>query len=250
MTLDSYKMINVNKVLKDFYLVCQPVVRVHHTLILDDVVDYEILIRSKVSERFPYKEFKLLTAHEDTNAKFLHWFEQKIIDILNDFNSYRFDINIDPQQLSFFSTWRFFKRMAPFHQNLAVEITEAIPLESKSTKMQNDLPTLYLHRLKKMGFTTVIDDIDSGQNTLKLVTDNLHNIDRIKLSLLAFKELDSSVLLSFLKSWHQLADCYHLELVIEGIDNIEDVAALVDNDFLIQQGFYWQKPEVITLNKS
>ncbi|KRL04486.1 C-di-GMP-specific phosphodiesterase [Liquorilactobacillus oeni DSM 19972] len=191
-----------------------------------------------------------MTAREESNAALLKWFSSELTNVIKSHAASKFDINIDPQQLGFLSTWNFFKKLTAFNKNIAVELTEAIPLESNSIKMQNSLPTLYLNRLKKMGFTTVIDDIDSGQNTLKLITDNLHNIDRIKISLLAFKNLDSQVLLSFLKAWHVLADHYGLELVIEGTNNLEIVKSLVANDFLIQQGFYWQKPQIITLNNS
>lgn len=228
-----------------FYMVCQPIFRVQTNKLIKEVVDYEILIRSKRDNRFPYGAFNRLIESELCNEKLISWFENSLNDILEKFPDYKFNINIDPQQFKFNKTWEFLERLSSKKKRVAIEITESIPLNRNFEAQTFFLKNPPLIRLKKLGFKTVLDDVDAGQNSLQLVSDNIENIDRLKISLVAFNGLPDEVVFQFLEAWFLLAKNYGFEFVVEGIDNEETVNRLIRKEVFMQQGFFWQRPYIL-----
>ncbi|MFT8823919.1 MAG: EAL domain-containing protein [Liquorilactobacillus mali] len=231
--------------LKQFYLVCQPIVKVHANSLLKSIVDYEVLIRSRKNDRFPFDAFRKLIECEAYNDVLIEWFEWEFKNLLHKFPDYKFDINIDPQQFKYPRTWVFIKNISDEHQRIAIEITETIPLNKEFTTQDEFFKKSPLAVLKKIGFKTVIDDIGTGQNSLQLVANNLEKIDRLKISLLAFRGLRNDVIFQFLEAWFNLANKYNFEFVVEGIDNKITAKNLVSGGLIMQQGFFWQEPHVL-----
>ncbi|MFT8477065.1 MAG: EAL domain-containing protein [Liquorilactobacillus sp.] len=231
--------------LQQFYLVCQPIIRIRSSQLIESVADYEVLIRSKRDNKFPFNAFRKLIECEAYNNVFIEWFEKEFNYLLQKFPNYKFDINIDPQQFKYPRTWIFIDSILPECRRIAVEITEAIPLNKEFAAQDKFFKKSPLSVLKKMGFKTVVDDIGTGQNSLQFVANNLQDIDRLKISLVAFRGLRDDATYLFLKAWFHLANKYNFEFVVEGIDNEITATSLISSGLDMQQGFFWQKPHVL-----
>ncbi|MDN7145049.1 EAL domain-containing protein [Liquorilactobacillus mali] len=242
--MTEYK-VHILDELKQFYLVCQPIVRIQANQLIESVADYEVLIRSRRNDKFPFETFRKLIESETYNDIFIKWFEKEFRYLLQKFPDYKFDINIDPQQFKYPRTWVFINNISDEHQRIAIEITETIPLNKEFTTQDEFFKKSPLAVLKKIGFKTVIDDIGTGQNSLQLVANNLEKIDRLKISLLAFRGLRNDVIFQFLEAWFNLANKYNFEFVVEGIDNKTTARKLISSGLIMQQGFFWQKPRVL-----
>ncbi|EJF00048.1 EAL domain-containing protein [Liquorilactobacillus mali] len=242
--MTEYK-VHILDELKQFYLVCQPIVRIQANQLIESVADYEVLIRSRRNDKFPFETFRKLIESETYNDIFIKWFEKEFRYLLQKFPDYKFDINIDPQQFKYPRTWVFINNISDEHQRIAIEITEAIPLNKEFATQDEFFEKSPLPVLKKIGFKTVIDDIGTGQNSLQFVSNNLQNIDRLKISLVAFRGLRSDIIYRFLEAWCNLANKYNFEFVVEGIDNKITAKNLVSGGLIMQQGFFWQEPHVL-----
>ncbi|MFT8556119.1 EAL domain-containing protein [Liquorilactobacillus hordei] len=231
--------------LKQFYLVCQPIIRIQTNELIESVVDYEVLIRSRRNDRFPFDAFRKLIEYEGYNDIFIEWFEKEFRYLLQKFPDYKFDINIDPQQFKYAKTWMFINSISNECNRVGIEITESIPLNDEFATQDEFFKKTPLSVLKKMGFKTVVDDIGTGQNSLQFVANNLQDIDRLKISLVAFRGLRSDVTYKFLEAWFNLSRKYDFEFVVEGIDNEITAKDLVSSGLIMQQGFFWQKPHIL-----
>ena len=66
-------------------------------------------------------------------------------------------------------------------------------------------------------------------------------IQRIKLSLLVFKNEDHETTRNFVNAWLTFATHHHLDFVIEGIADRQLAETFAGNPTILQQGFYWSK---------
>ena len=61
------------------------------------IVGYEFLLRSKKNNRFPTKEFNLLTQNNENNLIFMKWLQQKLLSELKNKPTKTISFNLNPQ---------------------------------------------------------------------------------------------------------------------------------------------------------
>ena len=141
-------------------------------------------------------------------------------------------INLEPCQMEFDSVWQFLEEVhEQYGSQVAIEITER-----RETIHSLDYLDEKIIRLKKMGFELAIDDVCAGSNSYAFIVRQLKAIQRIKLSLLVFKNEDHETTRDFVNAWLTFATRHHLDFVIEGI-----AETFAGNPTVLQQGFYWGK---------
>ncbi|GAJ27134.1 hypothetical protein JCM15457_2101 [Liquorilactobacillus sucicola DSM 21376 = JCM 15457] len=233
---------NKCELVEDFYLVFQPIFKICPAG-SPKIVDYEILLRA-ADHRFPKDRFQNIIKNEKQNGIFLTWFAEEVVELALRFPQKRFDINIEPQQLFYQSTWDFFSKLSLYSDQFIIEITERAPLYFEYSSKNAIILESSLSKIKSLGYKVALDDVGSGQNSLGEVVKNYQNIDRLKFSMVCFNNMDDQLELNFLKSWIKLSKEYELEIVVEGIETKEMSGKLLeDSCYCLQQGFYWQVPE-------
>lgn len=95
----------LNIALDNLTLAFQPIVRIVNEDTFE-ISDYEVLLRSKDKKSFPATIFEKIVNNESCNQMFWEWFTLEIKKVLTD-KKVRVDINIDPRQFLYQSTWDF-----------------------------------------------------------------------------------------------------------------------------------------------
>lgn len=233
---------SVKKIVADFYLVYQPIVEVISTK-KQEIYGYETLLRSKEANRFPQKEFQELIQTDANNQILLAWYVDNLKEVFAKHPDVIVSVNIHPQQMLWPSTQKFFDEMAPFCENLTIELTEQPPNLCICTGVQDYDLVAHLKKVAAMGYQIAIDDLGCGQNTLNLVTENIESITWMKFSLLPFLALDKEVGEMFLKAWLKLANKKKIRFIAEGIEDQHTMKELLDLGVVYQQGYYWSAGE-------
>ncbi|MGO0155328.1 EAL domain-containing protein [Leuconostoc mesenteroides] len=224
------------EVTKDFYFVMQPVVKISDKQ-EDEIVFYEILLRSKKTRQFPGEIFFDLIKSQSGNQMVLSFFEKQLKDILQENPCTKFSVNFEIIQFKSPQTQEFFERMQTWAPNIIVELTE----RSYATKDSEYLLDA-VKKIKKMGYRIFVDDIGKGRNTLSHVQDNVNLVDGIKFAWAHFKSESSQNSVSFLKEWDTLAKKNNLAFVFEGVENVDTQILLKKMGIVYQQGWFFGKP--------
>lgn len=222
-----------------FYLIYQPIVRI----IKDgefESNEYEVLLRSKITHKFPENEFNEIIQSDEVNGQFLDWYGKKIMKKAAENKSVCFSINFHSEQWRHPSTFVFLKKMTPLCNRLVIELTEYIPT---SYDIRNY--SQVLKAIQHYGFLIVVDDVGTGINSLSFLVQHVDYIYRIKFSLLHFKNMKSPVLESFIHSWLKFASEYEKELVIEGVDCLSKSMDLFKKGIVLQQGYFFGKGDML-----
>lgn len=225
----------MNDLDKLFYLIYQPIVRI----ISDgetESYEFEVLLRSKETDRFPANEFNEIVTYDETNRIFLDWYERKLTEKALSFRGIYFSINFHPQQWEHPSTYIFLRNMAPLSNRLVIELTEHLPTNMNMKYYENAFEVMAQH-----GFLVAVDDVGSGMNSLSFLVNYVDYIYRLKFSLLHFREMKPAVIDSFLHSWNQFAKEYQKELVVEGVESQELSSKLFKQGINLQQGYLFGK---------
>ena len=114
----------LNIALDNLTLAFQPIVRIVNEDTFE-ISDYEVLLRSKDKKSFPATIFEKIVNNESCNQMFWEWFTLEIKKVLTD-KKVRVDINIDPRQFLYQSTWDFLDKMVEYNQQITIEITERV----------------------------------------------------------------------------------------------------------------------------
>ncbi len=219
--------------LNNLFFCLQPIIRNGDD---SNINEYELLLRRKKDQKFPEVEFEYLSQNNNRNELLMAWSYREIQKFLELNTQCLLWININPQQLSFNSTYLFLKSLKKFRKNIKIEITEQIPDKGvdKSTSLS------CIRKIREMEYEVAIDDIGMGLNTLSFVLENITQISRLKLSLVSLRLLNQEELILLIKFWKLVANEAKLELVVEGIDS-EELRVLVSNiGITMQQGFLWE----------
>lgn len=223
-------------VIKDFYFVMQPVVKISGKQ-KDKIAFYEILLRSKKTRQFPGEIFFDLIKSQSGNQIVLSFFEKQLKEILQENPCTKLSINFEIIQFKSPQTHEFFERMNTWAPNIIVELTE----RSYATNGSNYLLDT-VKKIKKMGYRIFVDDIGTGRNTLSHVQDNVNLVDGIKFAWPHFKEDSCQISISFLKEWDNLAKKNNLAFVFEGVENVDTQILLQKMGIIYQQGWFFGKP--------
>lgn len=120
-----------------FYLVFQPIVRVsdQYTFVVEE---FEVLLRSIKTQKFPADIFCELLANEQKYNQYIDWFTVELEKKIQGCPNIKFSINLDIDQFQFESTFHFLKNFSQYHQNLMIEITEHTPKNNPELLIELD----------------------------------------------------------------------------------------------------------------
>lgn len=121
-------------------------------------------------------------------------------------------------------------------QNLIVEITESSAMVDVDEKLKD------LQRLKDLGVGLSIDDFGTGYSSLAYLS--LFPIDSLKIdrNFISKMTTDNSAML-LVRSMITLAKSLHLEVIAEGVENLEELNILRDLSCDKIQGYLISKPK-------
>lgn len=213
----------------------QPIFQVDHEM--NAKVDtYEMLMRNS-SGVFPGMEFLQGLTTQEGNDQWITISKKSLATALTNHSQRKIYINLEPCQMEFDCIWRFLEEIhEQYGSQVAIEITER-----RETIHSLDYLDEEILRLKKMGFELAIDDVCAGSNSYAFIVRQLSAIQRIKLSLLVFKNEDHETINDFINAWLTFATHHHLDFVIEGIADRQLAESFAGNPTVLQQGFYWGK---------
>ncbi len=123
------------------------------------------------------------------------------------------------------------------HEFIEIELTET------TTDVEfRDLKRI-VSGLQQEGIYTSVDDFGMGYSSLNLIRDIPWNVLKIDRSFLPLdgENADSTRSVMF-KSVVSMAKELGLECIAEGVETKKQVEVMLDNDCLIAQGFFFDKP--------
>lgn len=214
------------------------------------IVGYEILLRNtEKNPYYPEKKMEKIIYNKEAHSYFLEWFQEELIRLLKLFPNVIFSVNFAPRQLLYPETHNFFKTFQPYVEQLIIEITEEAPMFSESIGkfssevLERQFQTTFAS-MKAMGYSISMDDVGSGKNSLDEVLKYTSYLTQIKFSIVKCnkKNLNKETLRHFLSAWKQVAVDYHLDFIIEGIEDHETSDEMKKYGIDIQQGYYFGKP--------
>lgn len=122
------------------------------------------------------------------------------------------------------------------HQYLEIELTETtIDVEFQDLKR-------IVNGLQNKGISTSVDDFGVGYSSLNLIEEMSWNILKVDKSFLPQQERKNARKSVMLKYIIALAQNLGLECIAEGVENIEQVRMLKENNCYLAQGFYFDRP--------
>lgn len=214
------------------------------------IVGYEILLRNtEKNPYYPEKKMEKIIYNKEAHSYFLEWFQEELLRLLNVFPNVIFSVNFAPRQLLYPEIYNFFKTFQPYVKQLIIEITEEAPMFSESVGkfssevLEQQFQTTFAS-MKAMGYSISMDDVGSGKNSLDEVLKYTSYLTQIKFSIVKCnkKNLNKETLRLFLSAWKQVAVDYHLDFIIEGIEDHETSDEMKKYGIDIQQGYYFGKP--------
>ncbi|MBB1079512.1 EAL domain-containing protein [Limosilactobacillus sp. STM2_1] len=213
----------------------QPILRVDRKLNAE-INAYEMLIRDS-SGAFPGAAFFNQLATQEGNKRWIAMSQESLTAVLEKHPQRKIYINLEPCQMEFQETWKFLSEVYQrYGSQVAIEITER-----RETVHSLDYLDDEIQRLKQLGFELAIDDVCAGSNSYAFIVRQLGVIQRIKLSLLVFKDEDQETKREFINAWLAFATHHHLDFVVEGIASKQLAEEFAGNSTILQQGFYWGK---------
>ena len=87
--------------------------------------------------------------------------------------------------------------------------------------------------MRDLGFEIAIDDVCAGSNSYAFIKRQLPAIQRIKLSLLIFKDEDKETVMNFIHAWLTCAQKHQLDFVIEGISDQQAAQKFAGNPIIL-----------------
>ncbi|MGN1272729.1 MAG: EAL domain-containing protein [Lactobacillus sp.] len=222
----------------NWHSVFQPIYKVDQNM-TPHVVHYEMLLRDE-NNRFPVKDFFTAISNEESNLYWIKVEERDLDKLFSRFPNAIISLNIEPIQFAYESVWDFLHRIyAKYGNHIIIEVTER---QLQAGVLAINHLDLSFNRIKDIGFKISLDDICSGSNSFQFVAHHLNKISCIKLSLLIFDGTPKDITIQFIKAWIAFAKKNNLTLVVEAVRSKEIAQLLAGKDFILQQGYYWEKP--------
>ena len=218
-----------------FFLNYQPIV----SLDTEEIVTYEALIRLKVNDQFISPGDFIPLAEEMHCIDQITYFviEKVCQDLVNckDFDK-RVSINISGQLIDrkdfYFRVISILEHYNIDCKRIALEVTETSMVKSFGQAIKG------ITRFKEAGFMIYLDDFGSGYSSLNYL--QKLPIDVVKLD----KDLVQGVLENSDYFDSIVALCYalNLQIIIEGVETIEQLALCKKSGCNMIQGYYFSKP--------
>lgn len=231
------------KFLSTWYLVKQPVYCVGNTHEdeRDQVFFYEILLRSTVTNRFPFEEFSSLIATKHGNQLFFNWLKSNLTEFFNQFtNKPGLSLNIEPKQLITGEFVTFLDELDAFKEKLIIEVTERLPNSINTVNFANQLK-----EISDKGYYILIDDVDILNHRTKPWEYFARYINGFKLSPIAVKFCRKQELVELVELITELQLLHDIRLIGEGTENPQIMETYIDLGIKYQQGWYLGKEELL-----
>ncbi|OUR90997.1 hypothetical protein A9Q81_18155 [Gammaproteobacteria bacterium 42_54_T18] len=138
--------------------------------------------------------------------------------------------------LSLFTNVLKYHKIPP--QNLCIEITESIAIDNINFAIER------LSDIRKMGISVSLDDFGTGYSSFSYLKDlpiSTIKIDRSFIKELEVREDDKAILTAI----NALAHSLQLNVIAEGVENIEQVNIAIQCGCSIFQGFYFHRPMTV-----
>ena len=121
---------------------------------------------------------------------------------------------------------------------------EYIEIELTETAMDVDFGELknIVYGLHEQGISTSVDDFGMGYSSLNLIRELPWNVLKIDKSFLPEEKDDSLQKYVMLKHLIALSQDMGLECIVEGVETVEHVKLIKENNCYLAQGFYFDKP--------
>lgn len=131
-----------------------------------------------------------------------------------------------------------------FPVKLIIEVTE----EESDQLVSEDKFLMSTKHYANNGVQISLDDVGSGYNTYKNVKSLLPYADEIKFAMQNFRNNNKeSKIVEQLQFWKEVANRYHLRLVVEGTESAEEDQLLDELDLPYRQGYFYGKPHLVKL---
>lgn len=121
------------------------------------------------------------------------------------------------------------------HQYIEIELTE-----TTTDVAFNDLKVI-VFGLQKAGISTSVDDFGVGYSSLNLIKELPWNVIKIDKSFLEYHEGNHGNYI-MLKQVIAMAQELGMEVIVEGVETIEHIRMLKENNCYMAQGFYFDRP--------
>lgn len=148
-------------------------------------------------------------------------------------------VNISPRDFYFLNIYKIFTELIKKYninpKNLKLEITETAIVMDFKRQME------LISRLRQNGFIVEMDDFGSGYSSLNMLKD-LH-VDVLKIDMAFLKKAeDEERSKKILQMIISLSKQLGMPVITEGVETVEQVAALKEMGCDIFQGYYFAKP--------
>ena len=123
-------------------------------------------------------------------------------------------------------------------QDLCIEITESIAIDNINFAIER------LKNIRELGISVSLDDFGTGYSSFSYLKDlpiSTIKIDRSFIKELELKEDDKAILTAI----NTLAQSLRLNVIVEGVENIEQVNIAIQCGCSIFQGFYFHRPMTV-----
>ncbi len=122
------------------------------------------------------------------------------------------------------------------HEYIEIELTET------TTDVTYSELKKVVFGLQASGISTAVDDFGIGYSSLNLISDLPWNVLKIDKKFLEVNQPSTSHNYLMLKHIISLAQSFGIECVVEGVETVEHVKVLKENNCYMAQGFYFDKP--------
>lgn len=226
----------------NFLLYFQPFV----SLKQNEIIGFEVLLRLKDSKDSILSPFHFIPILEENGLinEVGFWVIResfkKLEALDQQYNkNFRLSINISPIQLKspgFLNEIKRIKEISNINpNNIDFEVTEGVLIDSyKETH-------LTLQSLRELGFNISLDDFGTGYSSLSYLS-NLP-LDKLKIDRSFMMNIQEIKQQQLFKSIISIAKNMNLEIIVEGIETIEQLEFVKQFNGNIGQGYYWSKPK-------
>lgn len=122
------------------------------------------------------------------------------------------------------------------HKYIEIELTET------TTDVAFSELKKVVFGLQASGISTAVDDFGIGYSSLNLISDLPWNVLKIDKKFLEVNQSSTSHNYLMLKHIISLAQSFGIECVVEGVETVEHIKVLKENNCYMAQGFYFDKP--------
>lgn len=226
---------------KEFYLVYQPI---KHSKCISCYqfsqrkANYEVLLRSVETHRFPPERFAELISNDENNRIFMDWVVQQLLDNLSTHCDIMLSINLDADQWGYPSTFEALDKLSIFAECIMIEVTEHYPKHQHQVLAEFDE---VLTKVRQKGFSIAVDDCGEGINTYSFLMKHLKHIKRVKLALKPNQCLFRTKLIVIVSKVLRFLKIADIEIVAERVETESVSQTLTEMGVDYQQGYLFGK---------